>query len=282
MATRTRRSAAAARTTPPSAAPPSAARSLARGRLPKAPGRCASGWQSAADPGPPSIPSARAAQAPTSTRLPPRPPAVTTGRQAAPSASEPGGHARGRSHIGDRPAHPAPALAADGVVPRGHAATAEAHPRRPASTIATAGAAHAAAVGSEARGRHAPVTTSSDCPAAHARYAHPPSLFGALAARVAARPQKASPTGGGTHAPSKGTSPSAHAHRPDESRTESRGHAAAQVRPSHAGGRAQPAAATAPPSVSVSVWGRVHAASARIERRIVRDATDSPPCSRRS
>ncbi len=280
MATRTRPSAAAAADADVGAAPPSAARWVAGGRLPKTPGRCASGWQSAADPGPPWIPRARAAQAPTSTRLPPRPPDVTTGRQAAPSASEPGGHARGRSHVAARPARPPPALAVDGVVPRGHAAPAEAHPRRPASTIATAGAAHAAAAGSEARGTQAPVTTSSDCPAAHARNAHPPSLLGApLVARLAARPQKASPTGGGTHAPSKGTSPSAHAHRPDEPRAESRGHAAAHEMPSHTGARAQPAAATAAaPSVSVSV----HAASARIERRIARDATDSPPCSRRS
>ncbi len=274
MATRTRRSGAAA--AGGAGAPPSAARSLAGGRPPKTPGRCASGWHSAADPGPPSIPSARATQAPTSTRLPARPPVVTTGRQAAPSASEPGGHARGWSHVAARPGRPAPALGADGVVPRGHAAPAEAHPSRPASTIATAGAAHPAAAESEARGTHAPVTTSSDCPAAHARNAHPPSLLGA---RLAAGPQKASPTGGGTHAPSKGTSPSAHAHRPDESTAESRGHAAAHDRPSHAGGRAQPAAA---PSVSVSVCVRVHAASARIERSIARDATDSPTCSRRS
>src|SRR5260370_40783072 len=60
-----------------------------------------------------------------------------------------------------------------------------------------------------------------------------------------AGPQNESPRLGGTHAPSTRTSPSAHAHRPDASRVESRGQAAAHAIPWQGAWAAHPIA-TAP------------------------------------
>jgi hypothetical protein len=114
------------------------------------------------------------------------------------------------------------------MVPRGQAASAAAHTGRPASTITTAGSRHSTV--KDTRGAHAPVTTSSDWPGLHVRNAHP--LEALPLSTCSAGPQKASATVSGTQAPSSGTSPSTHAHRPDESTTASRGQAAAQETPS--------------------------------------------------
>src|SRR5580698_10312902 len=178
----------------------------AAGLRSKRSGRCASGWQRAADPGPPWMPRARAAHAPTSTRIPARPPAVTTGLHVLPSASEPGGHASGRSHVRpERPSAGASGRAAAARVPRGQAASGATHAAWPATTMATAGEPQRIEPprGSDPRAAHAPETTSSDWPAPHDRKTHPAAPEGARSPSMrAAGPQNASATGSGTHAPS--------------------------------------------------------------------------------